>query len=176
VRKGRNSHRVALYFKKYIETNNLATAEIVDLMAYQFPIFDERLKHQPNPTPQMLEFSEKIKTAGGVIVVTPEYNGGYPASIKNAIDLLYPEWYRKPTAISTVSDGNFGGTQVLISLQFSLWKMRTLTVPSMFPVPNVDKSFDEEGNPTEKEKTDKRAQTFIGELMWYIEATQRMEK
>lgn len=176
MRRGRNSHRVALYFKKYIEENKLATAEIVDLMAYQFPIFDERLSHQPNPTPQMLEFSGKIKAAHGVLIVTPEYNGGYPAALKNAIDLLYPEWNRKPTAITTVSDGPFGGMQVITSLQYSLWKMHALTVPALFPNPTADKTFDENGNPADKEKTDKRAKTFISELLWYIEATQKMQE
>ena len=103
VRTGRNSHRVALYFKKYIEERNLSTVEILDLKSYQFPVFDERLRFQKNPTPQTLEFTEKIKSADGVLIVTPEYNGGYPASLKNVVDLLYDEWHRKPLAISTVS-------------------------------------------------------------------------
>jgi NADPH-dependent FMN reductase len=53
---------------------------------------------------------------------TPEYNGGYPASLKNVIDLLDYEWHRKPVVISTVTSGAFGASQVLISLQFILWK------------------------------------------------------
>jgi NAD(P)H-dependent FMN reductase len=42
VRIGRNSHRIALFFKKYIEENKLATVELLDLMEYQFPIFEEQ--------------------------------------------------------------------------------------------------------------------------------------
>ncbi|WP_371068370.1 NADPH-dependent FMN reductase, partial [Salmonella enterica] len=104
---GRNSHRVALFFKNYIESNNLGSVEMLDLFEYQFPIFDERLKFQKNPSPSTIEFGEKIKAADGVIIVTPEYNGGYPASLKNVIDLLTDEWKRKPVAISTVSAGGF---------------------------------------------------------------------
>jgi NAD(P)H-dependent FMN reductase len=107
--------------------------------------------------------------------VTPEYNGGYPASIKNVIDLLYKEWYHKPVAISTVSDGSFGGNQALISIQFVLWKMKAWTVPALFPVPEVEKTFDENGNPADKQKTDKRASNFIRELLWCLEAKSRME-
>ncbi len=176
VRIGRNSHRLALYFKNYIVTNNLATAEIIDLNTYQFPLFDERLQFQKNPTPAMLEFSGKIKSSDGVIIVTPEYNGGYPASLKNAIDLLYEEWHRKPIAISTASNGIFGGTQVITSLQFSLWKIRAWTVPAMFPVPKVQNAFDEFGNPTDKPATDKRASAFISELLWCMEAKSKMDK
>jgi NAD(P)H-dependent FMN reductase len=109
-----------------------------------------------------------------VIIVTPEYNGGYPASLKNVIDLLYAEWQRKPVAISTVSDGIFGGTQVITSLQFSLWKIKAWTVSAMFPVPNVIDAFDENGNPANKEAVDKRATIFINELLWCIEAKKRM--
>ncbi len=175
VRKDRKSHRAALYFKSFIESNALATAGILDLQEYNFPLFDERLKFQSNPTPQMLDFASKVKNADGILIVTPEYNGGYPSSLKNIIDLLYDEWYRKPVAISTVSGGNFGGTQVITSLQFSLWKIRAWTVPAMFPVPTIDKSFDEQGNPADKAGTDKRATAFINELLWCIEAKKRME-
>jgi NAD(P)H-dependent FMN reductase len=176
VRQGRNSHRVALFFKSYLESKNLASAEIIDLNAYQFPVFNERLKYQKDPAPNVLEFAEKIKGADGVIIVTPEYNGGYPAALKNVVDLLYDEWHRKPIAISTVSDGVFGGTQVITSLQFSLWKIRAWTVTAMFPVPKVQQTFDEQGTPTDAVAIEKRASVFINELLWCMEAKKRMEK
>ncbi len=176
VRTGRNSHRVALYFKNFLESNQLATVEILDLAAYNFPIFEERLRYQKDPAPATLEFAEKIKTADGVIIVTPEYNGGYPASLKNVVDLLYDEWRRKPVAISTASDGIFGGSQVITSLQFSLWKIRAWSVPAMFPVPKVQEAFDAEGNPADKAGVDKRAGNFVGELLWCVEAVKRMAK
>ena len=176
VRIGRNSHRVALYFKKFLEEQKTATCEILDLTTYNFPVFHERLQHQDSPSAEVLDFANKIKTSDGIIIVTPEYNGGYPASLKNVVDLLYPEWRRKPIAIATASDGSFGGTQVITSLQFSLWKIRAWTVPAMFPVPKVQNSFDEEGNPTDKAVTDKRASGFISELLWCIEANKRMSK
>ncbi len=175
VRTGRNSHRVALYFRSFLETNKLSTAEILDLDEYNFPIFEERLRLQKAPTAATLEFAEKIKAADGVLIVTPEYNGGYPASLKNVVDLLYDEWHRKPIAISTVSDGIFGGTQVITSLQFTLWKIRAWTVPAMFPVPKVSEAFDEKGVPADKVGVDKRAGSFVGELLWCVEALKRME-
>jgi NAD(P)H-dependent FMN reductase len=175
VRRGRNSHRVALYLKKYLEDNKLAAAEILDLREYNFPLFDERLRHLPDPAPEILQFAQKIGSADGVIIVAPEYNGGYPASLKNVIDLLTDEWRKKPVAISTVSDGSFGGTQVITALQFSLWKIRAWTVPAMFPVPKVRETFDEEGTPADPEVTGRRASAFINELMWCIEAKERMK-
>ena len=175
VRAGRNSHRVALYFKNFITANELGTVEILDLNDYQFPIFDERLRLQKNPSANVLDFAAKIKAADGVLIVTPEYNGGYPAALKNVVDLLYDEWHRKPIAISTVSDGIFGGTQVITSLQFSLWKIMAWTVPAMFPVPKVKDAFDESGNPTDKSGMDKRALVFLNEMIWCITANARMK-
>ena len=175
VRTGRKSHRVALYFKNYLEDNELARVTIIDLKEYNFPLFDERLSNFPNPTPEMLSYSEEIKKADGIIVVTPEYNGGYPASLKNATDLLYSEWKRKPIAISTVSAGPFAGTQVITSIQFSLWKIGALTIPAMFPVATIDKSFDENGVPSDPSATDKRAGAFVKELLFWVEAKGKME-
>ncbi|MES2517393.1 MAG: NAD(P)H-dependent oxidoreductase [Bacteroidota bacterium] len=175
VRTGRNSHRVALYFENYLAEHNLATTEILDLKAYNFPIFTERLKNQEEPTEQVLEFAEKIKSSDGIIIVTPEYNGGYPASLKNVIDLLYEEWRHKPIAIATVSASPFGGSQVITSLQFTLWKMMAWTIPALFSVPKVHETYSELGVPKDKEVTDKFAQIFIKELLWCIKADQRKD-
>ena len=175
VRENRKSHRVALFFKNFIEENKLAEADIIDLKEYQFPVFNERLKFLENPDKSILDFAQRIKSAGGIIIVTPEYNGSFPASLKNVTDLLYDEWKRKPIAISTISDGNFGGSQVLVSLQFTLWKMKAWTVPALFPVPNVIEAFDESGVAHEKDKTNQRAKAFIDELLWCMEANRRMK-
>ncbi|WP_317896873.1 NADPH-dependent FMN reductase [Aurantibacillus circumpalustris] len=176
VRTGRNSHRVALFFKRFIEEQKLASVEILDLNVYQFPIFEERLKFQKNADAKTIEFAEKIKSSDGVIIVTPEYNGGYPASLKNVIDLLTDEWKRKPVAISTVSAGGFAGMNVITSLQYSLWKIQAWAVPAMFPVPKVSESYDEQGNPTDKVGTEKRAHTFLNELIWCATAKKKMEE
>lgn len=174
IRTGRNSHRVALYFKQYLEKNKLATADILDLKEFNFPLFEERLKYLPATEKAILNFAGSIKGADGIIIVTPEYNGGYPASLKNVVDLLYDEWHRKPVAIAAVSDGSLGGTQVITSLQFSLWKMRAWTVPAMFPVPKVREMFDEQGVPADAAATDKRAAGFVNELLWCVAAGKKM--
>jgi len=174
VRRGRNSHRVALYFQNYITENNLATVDMVDLSSFNFPVFDERLQYMPDPADNVLDFQKRINQAEGIVLVTPEYNGGYPSSLKNVIDLLYKEWQRKPIALATVSAGPFGGTQVMTSLLFSLWKIGAWVVPAMFPVPQVQNNYDEEGVPKDKESTDKRAGKFIAELIWSMTAKSKM--
>lgn len=170
VREGRKSHNVALYFQSYLQENKIATTEILDLKAYHFPIFQGTIKTLINPEENILEFANKIISSDGIIIVTPEYNGGFPASLKNVIDLLYDEWQGKPISICTVSEGVFGGSQALVSLQFILWKIGALTVTNMFPVPNVVKSFDDKGKALDKVSTDKLAKIYIAELLETIEA------
>ena len=168
IRNGRKSHNVALYLQKYVAENQLATAEILDLKSYNFPVFEERLQFQEKPTAGTLEFAEKIKTSDGIIIVTPEYNGGFPASLKNVIDLLYAEWEGKPIGISTVSAGGYAGSQALIFLQFVLWKIKAYTIPATFPIAKVQEQFDDFGNAVLKAETDKLASVFIKELLWSI--------
>lgn len=175
VRTGRKSPRVASYFKNYIEDNKIALAEILDLADLQLPIFNERLRYQESPTDEMVMIHEKVAAADGIIIVTPEYNGGYPASLKNVIDLLTDEWYHKPIAISTVSSGAFGGSQVITSLQFSLWKLHAFVAAAMFPIPKVEDQFNESGDPKDKEGTDKRAANFLKELTWLMDANEKMK-
>jgi NAD(P)H-dependent FMN reductase len=170
IRVGRQSHRVALFFRKFIEAKGLATASILDLKEYNFPLFDERLSRQASPLPSVKEFAGKVQKADAVIIVTPEYNGGYPASLKNVVDLLYNEWRRKPIAIAAASDGQFGGSQVVTSLQFSLWKIGALTVPARFHAANVGESYDETGEPADKVLTEKLAAGFVNEILRYVKA------
>ena len=165
VRKGRNSHRVALYFDNLMKELNLANPEILDLFEYNFPLFNERLKHQESPSPGAIEFADKIRSSDGVIIISPEYNGGVPASLKNAVDLLTDEWKNKPVAFVTVSDGNFAGTQAIISLQFSLWKLGADTVPGPLRIPNIISAFIDSGIPADKPAMDKRASAFVNNFL-----------
>jgi NAD(P)H-dependent FMN reductase len=171
VRQGRNSHRVALFFKNQLEKEAGKSVNIQDLATLQFPIFEERLAFQKTVAPQVAAFASAIEKSDAVLIVTPEYNGGYPASLKNVIDLLYSQWYHKPIGIITVSDGDFGGSQVITSLVFTLWKMKASVITAQFPVPNVAATFNELGEANDLEKLQPRLQSFLNELNWAIQCS-----
>lgn len=182
VRDGRKSDRVARFFHDQVSALENCSVEVADLKEFDFPVFHERLRYMKSPPAGAEKFAGMIRDADGVIIVTPEYNGGYPAALKNAIDLLYEEWIRKPIAISTVSSGQFAGSQVITSLLFSLWKIGAWVVPAMFPVPDVEKTFDANGKPPDDmeasrlQSLTKRAATFTGELLFAIDAQRAMGK
>ena len=173
IRTGRKSHNVALYFQQYLNENRVATVEILDLASYNFPVFEAPLRYQAKPSLVALEFKNKIISSDGILIVTPEYNGSIPASLKNIIDLLYEEWHRKPIAFSTVSSGDFGGLQALTHLQFIFWKVRAWTFTANFPVSAVQEKFDNYGVPINKQETDSYAATFINEFVNCIESSKK---
>ena len=175
IRPDRKSHNVALYFKNYLTEHDLAKVEILDLKEYNFPLFENTLKTQKNPSPQLLDFAKKIKATDGIIIVTPEYNGSFPASLKNAIDVLYDEWHGKPISIVTVSAGVFGGTQALVALQFVLWKIGAWTVTNMFHVAKVKEAYSATGEATDKQATDKLTKLFVEELLAAVDANSQVQ-
>lgn len=170
------SHRVALHLQQSIRTAGSHTVDLIDLKDHDFPIFHERLKFLKDPAQEVVDFAERIRKADGVIIVTPEYNGSFPASLKNVVDLLTEDWRKKPIALSTISSGGFGGSQTLVSLLFVLWKIRAWVVPGPMQVPTIKDNFQEDGTPNDAEAWARRTKAFLDELEWAMEAKKRMEQ
>lgn len=173
IRTGRKSHNVALYFQQFLNDNKLVTVAILDLASYNFPLFEAPLKYQKSPSESVIEFKDKIKASDGVLIITPEYNGSYPASLKNVIDVLYEEWYQKPIAFATVSSGDFGGLQALMQLQFIFWKIKARTSTANFSVSRVQEKFDDFGVATNVQETEELAKIFIDEFLNFVESSKK---
>lgn len=97
---------------------NDINVQLVDLEHENLPVFNEpeQPKNEPEYAhPYTRHWSAKIAKADGFIIVTPEYNHSYPASIKNAIDYLYKEWVGKPMAF--VGYGWGGGKRAVAHLR-----------------------------------------------------------
>ncbi|MEN9928345.1 MAG: hypothetical protein RLZZ231_266 [Bacteroidota bacterium] len=173
IRAGKKSDTVAVYLENYIRKNKLANVEILDLKKFDFPLFDELLKNQKNPSLSALEFKNKIIASDGIIIVTPEYNGSIPASLKNVIDLLHEEWMNKTIAFSTVSAGNLGGLEALTHLEFIFKKMGAIVDPANFSVSKIQENFDDFGTPLDPHKTDELAKIFLDEFFRYIKTNKQ---
>lgn len=175
VRDGRKSHNVALYIQKTLQaTSN--TVDLIDLRELDLPLFHERLKFMKEPPAKAVQLADRIRKAEGVIIVTPEYNGSFPASLKNVIDLLTEDWKGKPISFCTASGGAFAGTQVMVELLFPLWKIKAWVVPSSMQVPKVQEQFGQGGTVLmDQEGWERRTNVFLNDLGWAIEARRRME-
>jgi len=118
IRAGRRCHQMASWVIEIAETSSDLKYELVDLADWPLPMGDEpdipeagdRYARQ-----HTRDWSRKIAAADAFVFVTPQYNWGYPAALKNAIDHLYKEWKGKPAVIITY--GGHGGTKCAAQLR-----------------------------------------------------------
>ena len=169
-RVGRRSERVARYLLNGLSTRDGIETGLIDLAVFDLPILRERPEETENPPPNFPSFREKIAAADGLVIVSPEYKGGYPGVLKNALDHLEAGIFRrKPIGIVTVSAGAFGGLSCLAQLRLVCLAMGGVPIPVVFPISSVDSAFDEAGNPLDQRLESRRGQ-FLDELLWYTRA------
>jgi len=169
TRRDRQSIKVARFVFSRLQQRPAAQTELLDLLEYNFPIMEERLHRRDDPPPRLKEYAEKIDRADALIIVTPEYNNGYPGVLKNAIDYLLPEYERKPVGIVTVSAGGYGGITCLAQLRLVTIGMGAFPIPENLAVSRVHDSFSDDGTPNDP-GYEKRAATFLDEVLWFAEA------
>jgi len=92
------------------------TLSVISLRDLKLPPLDDdvmpaAVSDRPSgyPSPIIQQWSTTVSSLSGIVLLTPEYNGGYPASIKNALDHLFHEWNQLPTLI--ISYGGRGGSR-----------------------------------------------------------------
>jgi NAD(P)H-dependent FMN reductase len=91
TREGRVGDAITRWFVDRAEKRVDIDLDVLDLATYDFP------QHYPEEaTPQMTTFTTAIDRSDGFVVVTPEYNRSFPASLKQAVDYAYDEWHAKP--------------------------------------------------------------------------------
>lgn len=109
VRPGRICPTLAQWVQRIGTESTALSFEIVDLADWELSFDGEpglpQRGHYQNPVTKA--WSAKVAGASAIVVVTPQYNWGYPAVLKNALDHLYNEWRDKPGMI--VSYGGHGG-------------------------------------------------------------------
>jgi NAD(P)H-dependent FMN reductase len=118
TREGRFSGRVGAWVVERLAARGDMAIELIDLRDYPLPFFDGRSPTQTlrdYPSPEVRRLGETLDRADGFVIVTPEYNHGYSAVLKNAIDHTWIEWRRKPVAF--VGWGNVGGARSIEQLR-----------------------------------------------------------
>jgi NAD(P)H-dependent FMN reductase len=136
TRQGRVGAHVADWVNENLPKSPGTDYEIVDLATWNLPFFDAAIL----PSMEQYEnehtkaWSQKIKEGDGYIFITPEYNAGYSAAIKNAIDYLYREWTDKPAMIISYGIGGGGGASAQLRQVIERLKMRPTEVSPAFVV------------------------------------------
>src|SRR5688500_13183302 len=143
--------------------------ELLDLRDYPLPFFEEAmppgLAKDQYSNPVVVKWRDKIREADGFIICTPEYNHGYPAVLKNALDYTYFSWGRK--AVSFVSWGGAGGTRGveqlrLVAVELDMVPTRwAVHIPNHWTITDVSQIA---------EQHDKAAQALLDHLVWWSRA------
>src|SRR6187402_852732 len=111
------------------------------------------------------EWRDAIIKADGLVIVTPEYNHGYPGILKSVLDLLLREYVHKAVAFVGVSAGPWGGTRVIEAMVPMIRELGLAVTFSDLNFPKVASKFDENGMLLD-EAYEGRAKGFLEELVW----------
>jgi len=120
TRQGRFSEKPAQWILKELRKREAVEAQLLDLRDFPMPFYDQPLPpampgRPPYEHDVVKKWTAQIGASDGFVFVTPEYNYGTSAVLKNAIDWVYPEWNRKAAAF--VSYGSAMGARAVQQLR-----------------------------------------------------------
>jgi NAD(P)H-dependent FMN reductase len=175
TRQGRFSEKPAQWIFQRLKNRGGVDARLLDLRDFPMPFFDQPVPPAMPGRPAyenevVKKWTAEIARSDGFIFVTPEYNYGPSAVLKNALDWVYPEWNRKAAAF--VSYGSAMGARGVQQLRLTAIELQLAPVRSSvyIPVATLWAHFqggDVEGGLTELEAT---AKTMIDDLVWWTAA------
>lgn len=160
-RKLRKSVLVAKWLIGEIEKRTDIDTRLFDVADFALPHDD----YGQEIKAQFPEWRDAIVAADGLIIVSPEYNHGYPGTLKAVLDLLLREYVHKSVAFVGVSAGPWGGTRVIEALVTMVRELGLTVTFTDLNFPFVQRTFDETGRLLDL-AFEKRAQDFLDELVW----------
>jgi NAD(P)H-dependent FMN reductase len=166
TRPGRVGAAIGQWFAAQARKHGGFDVEVADLAAINLPMVDEpnhprlgQYVHQ-----HTRDWSALIDRADAVVFVTPEYNHGYPATVKNAIDFLYHEWAEKPVGFVSYG-GVSAGTRSVQQLKAVVTAVGMVPVVDMVNIPFVRQFLDDNGRLKANEIMDQGAEAMLDELL-----------
>ena len=160
-RKERNSVHPAKWLVGEMQKREDIETSLFDVADFALPQdnYGQGLKDQ------FPEWRDAIVRADGLVIVAPEYNHGYPGSMKAVLDLLLREYVHKAVALVGVSAGPWGGTRVIESMVPMVRELGLAVTFADLNFPKVQNIFDAEGKLLDP-AFEKRAKDFLDELVW----------
>ena len=145
--------------------------EVADLAVLNLPIFDEpnhpRLRRYVNQHTK--DWSEIVERSDAFVFVIPEYNYGFNAATKNAIDYLNQEWQNKPAGIVSYG-GVAAGTRAAQMLKQVMSALKIVPVTDSVNIPFVSEKLDEDRRLKPNEIMEAAAAAMLDELARWAQA------
>jgi NAD(P)H-dependent FMN reductase len=175
TREGRFSEKPAKWILQHLKKRAGVDARLLDPRDFPLPFFDQQATPAtPGRPPYKQEVVKRWTTAIGesdaFVFVTPEYNYGTSAVLKNAIDWVYPEWNRKPVAF--VSYGSAGGARSVQQLRETAIELQLAPIRSAVHVPVATLWAHYQGGDVEAglAQIEAPAAAMIDDLLWWTKA------
>ncbi|GAA4958622.1 NAD(P)H-dependent oxidoreductase [Actinoplanes utahensis] len=159
VRKDRFGPTVATWLMTRVEGRDGLETDVIDLADLQLPA-------DLGGGGDTAGFLKRIDRADAFIVVTPEYNHGYPGGLKTAIDTGRDEWKAKPVAFVSYG-GTAGGLRSVEQLRPVFAELQAVTVRSAVSLHWADSLFDERGRMLDPERPESAVDTMLRQLEWW---------
>jgi NAD(P)H-dependent FMN reductase len=139
TREGRQGDLLASWFLEQVSNSSDIEIDLIDLAAADLPA---RLPNGIDPAVDT--YLSRLDGADAFVIITPEYNHGYPGSLKQAIDLGHDEWFAKPVAFVSYG-GVSGGSRAVEQLRQIFPELHAVTVRSTVMLPNFYDHIDSDG-------------------------------
>jgi NAD(P)H-dependent FMN reductase len=171
TRPGRTGYSVGQWFSTLAAAHGGFDVRLVDLAEVTLPMFDEpnhprlgQYVHQHTK-----DWSASVGAADAFVFVTPEYNHGMPAALKNALDYLHHEWRYKPVGFVSYG-GVAAGTRAVQMTKPVVAALKMTPVSESVNIPFVQQFVDDDGLLQPNEVMEASAKSMLDELLRYADA------
>ncbi|QSB15094.1 NAD(P)H-dependent oxidoreductase [Natronosporangium hydrolyticum] len=167
TREGRVGEPIAKWFARMAQERPGFDIDLVDLAEAQLPVVlpdtDENLPAA------VTELSARLAAADGFVVVTPEYNHSFPASLKNAIDWFYDEWQAKPVGFVSYG-GRAQGIRAVEQLRQVFGELHAPTMRNNLSFDLGGGDLDADGLPVSSTQSQRAVGDLLDQLAWWARA------
>ncbi|QYD67185.1 NAD(P)H-dependent oxidoreductase [Paraburkholderia edwinii] len=175
VRPGRFAEKPANWIADHLRQHSAIDTRILDLIDFPLPMYEEPLPpaypgRPPFTNEVVIRWTAEIAASDGFVIVTPEYNHGYPPVLKNALDYVYGEWHRKPVAF--ISYGEVAGARSVTHLRdvVGTLGMASIRHAVQLPFATLMTHYRGEDVAAALAEFDDVGSAMVGELLWWTAA------
>jgi NAD(P)H-dependent FMN reductase len=172
VREGRFGPVVGAWIADHARAHSGFDVDVVDLAGADIPLalpaVPPKFAGDDYPRPDgMRDLTNRLAGADAFIIVTPEYNHSYPASLKALIDWHFTQWTAKPVAFVSYG-GAAGGRHAVLHLENVLTELHAVTIRDGLAFPNYFTAW-QDGAPLDAAAAG-YAKTLLEQLSWWARA------
>ena len=178
TRPGRKGPALGYWINEIAKKHGVFEVKLIDLKEVNLPFLDEaeHPRFQKYEHEHTKAWSREINEADAFIFVTPEYNFGLPATLKNALDFVFNEWAYKPVGFVSYG-GVAGGTRAVQMLKQVITALKMMPVYESVNVPAFTKFINAEGQFVPEQGLEKAAFGMLDEMAKWVKAlTPLMDK